>query len=106
MASIEYSARRKSPRTGTRCPDLMSSATTKLDVYKSPWPCSAAERSAIALLLRRLPETGISCSPSGPVNGHSFRQGDCAYIRQLCRDKSSGRCGLPCVSKYLGVPQI
>src|SRR5262252_11170898 len=51
------SACKNSVKTGTRRPDLISSRSRKLGASASPWPCTAANRSALSLL---------ACSASAP----------------------------------------
>ena len=56
---------------GDTAPDLISSTSRKLGRITSPCPCTAARRSALALLENMLPETAMVCGPSGPAKLHS-----------------------------------
>src|SRR5713226_5456746 len=59
---------KNSVKIGTRRPDLISSISRKLGASASPWPCTAANRSALSLLACKFPSTATDCSPSGPAH--------------------------------------
>ena len=87
----------------TSDPDRMFSATSNSDFRTIPCPARAQDRMSQPSFTTRLPRTVTRCLFDPVPNSQTLSNVSPKRItRQLWCLRSSGDCGVPCLSKYAG----